>query len=130
LTIGKILFDIPMVGNLLVIFTFTAIYLVVVLGMGLFIATVTNTQQQAMFIAWFFVVIFILMSGLFTAVENMPQWAQTLNKINPVAYYMKALRMNLLKGSGFSELKTEFLSLLIYGIAILSLAIWRYRKTT
>jgi ABC-2 type transport system permease protein len=70
------------------------------------------------------------MSGLFTAVESMPEWAQWLNKINPIAYFMRAMRMILLKGSGFGDLIPEFASLCFYASVVLSLAIWRYRKTT
>ncbi|MFH1319234.1 MAG: ABC transporter permease [Bacteroidota bacterium] len=130
LTIGKILFDIPMVGSLFLLFCFAAIYLVVALGIGLFISTVTNTQQQVMFLAFFFMIVFILMSGIFTSVESMPKWAQSVNYINPFSYFMKVIRMVLLKGSGFADVAKEFLSLSIYGIIILSLATWRYRKVT
>ena len=128
LAVGKLLYHIPIVGSLwLVLFT-TAVYLPVVLGIGLLISTVSNTQQQAIFISFFFMIIFILMSGLFTSIENMPSWAQWITKFNPVAYFIKALRMILLKGSGFAEIKTELFSLFVFGFTMLSLAVWRYRK--
>ena len=128
LVIGKLLFDIPIVGNLFLVFAFASIYLLVILGFGLFISTITETQQQAMFFSFFFMMIFILMSGLFTSVESMPDWAKIVNKINPIAYFIRVMRMVLLKGSEFRHLIPEFISLMIYAFAILSLAIWRYRK--
>jgi ABC-2 type transport system permease protein len=66
LTIARLVFNIPIIGNVGLIYLFTSVYLLVILGIGLFISNYTETQQQAMFIAWFFTVIFILMSGLFT----------------------------------------------------------------
>jgi ABC-2 type transport system permease protein len=128
LVVGKILFDLPIEGNLFVLFSIVSLYLLVALGIGLFMSTITDTQQQVMFIAWFFMLVFILMSGIFTPAESMPKWAQQFNLINPIAYLMKANRMILLKGSGFAELKTEFISLTVYAIAILSLSVWRYKK--
>lgn len=73
--------------------------------------------------------VFILMGGIFTPVESMPQWAQIADRINPIFYFMKILRMIILKGSGFFDLLQEFISLSFLGIIFLSLAIWRYRKT-
>jgi ABC-2 type transport system permease protein len=129
LTIGKILFGIPMVGSLWLLFGFTAVYLIVALGLGLFVSTLSNTQQQVMFLMFFFMLTFVLLSGIFTPVESMPEWAHWVNKINPYAYFMRVIRMILLKGSGFWDISKEFFSLLIYGTIILSLAVWRYRKT-
>ena len=93
LILGKLLFDIPMVGNLGVVFLFSSIYLLVILGAGLVISTINNTQQQSMFISFFFMIVFIMMSGLFTPVESMPVWAQRINIINPVAYFIQVMRM-------------------------------------
>jgi ABC-2 type transport system permease protein len=73
---------------------------------------------------------FILMSGVFTPAESMPVWAQKINLANPVAYFMKVIRMILLKGSGFRDISREFYSLCIFALLILSLAITNYRKTT
>ena len=130
LIIGRLLFGLPMVGSIGLLFLFTCIYLLVVLGIGLFLSTISNTQQQLMFIAFFFMITFILMSGVFTPAESMPPWAQKVNIINPVAYFMKVIRMILLKGSGFMDIKREFYSLSVYAVLILTLAITNYRKTT
>ena len=130
LAIGKVFFQIPIVGSLGLLFGFTLVYLFVVLGIGLFISTVSSTQQQVMFISFFFMLVFILMSGIFTPTESMPMWAQRVNIINPFYYFMRVIRMILLKGSGFWDISYEFFSLLIYGTIMLSLAVWRYRKVS
>lgn len=129
LTIAWVVFDLPIVGSLFTLFFLAGVYLISVLGLGLFISTVTHTQQQVMFISFFFLMIFVLMGGIFTPVESMPDWAQTLNRLNPIYYFMRIMRMVVLKGSSFFDLIEEFISLLILGITFLSLAIWRYRKT-
>ncbi|MFO7614205.1 MAG: ABC transporter permease, partial [Bacteroidales bacterium] len=85
---------------------------------------------QAMFLSWFFLVVFILMSGLFTSVENMPGWAQTINYINPIAYFIEILRMIMLKGSGLADISENLLALTIYAVIALSVAILLYKKTT
>jgi len=130
LIVGKLLFNIPIIGSIWLIFLSAAIYLLVILGFGLLVSTVTNTQQQAMLVSFFFMVIFILMSGLFTSIESMPHWAQLLDKLNPIAYFIKIMRMILLKGSGFHDISISFYSLVIYSVFIISLAVWRYRKVS
>lgn len=112
LVIGLILayaiFNIPIIGSMRLLFGVASVYLLAVLTLGLLISTMTNTKQQSMFISWFFLVIFILISGLFTPVERMPNWAQILNYINPVAFFIKINRMIMLKGSGFMDFQREF----------------------
>lgn len=129
LTFGHFVFKLPIEGNLLVLFGFATVYLLVALGFGLLLSTLADTQQQVMFLMFFFLLTFILMSGIFTPVESMPDWAIWLNTINPLAYFMRVIRMVLLKGSGVADIIKEGLSLLIYGTLLLSLAVWRYRKT-
>jgi len=128
LILGKLLFSVPIVGSIWLIYGITMVYLFVVLGIGLLISTVSETQQQAMFISFFFLIVLIMLSGIFTPVESMPIWAQKFNYINPIAYLMRALRMIMLKGSTFSDIKSEFFSLVVFGVAMLSLAVWRYKK--
>jgi len=129
LFIAWLVFGLPVVGSLWLLFGMAGVYLVGVLGIGLFISTVTDTQQQVMFVSFFFMMVFILMGGIFTPVESMPHWAQMANLINPIFYFMKIMRMILLKGSGFSDLLEEFFALAVLGVLFLSMAIWRYRKT-
>jgi ABC-2 type transport system permease protein len=129
LIIARLLFNVPMVGSLGILYLYTSIYILVILGMGLFISNYTDTQQQAMFIAWFFVVIFILMSGLFTPIESMPDWAQFLTDFNPIKYYVEVMRMVMLKGSGFTDILPQFTKTLIYAFIMNGLAVWSYKKT-
>jgi len=128
LVIGKIIFAIPMVGSLWLIYGFTAIYLLLILGLGFFISTITTTQQQALFLAWFVLVIFILMSGLMTPIESMPPWAQVLTKFNPIAWFVEFNRRVLLKGSSFLDVKYFFFYIAIAAVVMNVAAVVNYRK--
>ena len=128
--VGKLLFDVPFRGNLGIVFAYCAVNLAAVLGLGLFISNLSNTQQQAMFTTFFFVIIFILMSGLFTPIESMPQWAQYLTIPNPIAHFVNVMRSVLLKGSGFSDVFQNFWITGILAIIFNTAAILSYRKTT
>jgi ABC-2 type transport system permease protein len=128
LILGKLLFNIPIVGSVWLLYGMAMVYLISVLGVGLFISTVSETQQQAMFITFFVMIVSIMLSGVFTPIESMPNWAQQFDKLNPVAYFMRIVRMILLKGSSFHNFRNEFASLVVFGVAILGLAVWRYRK--
>jgi len=130
LLIARLVFNLPVVGSLWLVFGFSIIYLIGILGLGLFISTVANTQQQVMFVTFFFMMIFILMSGIFTPVESMPKWAQLIDEANPVYHFMRIMRMVVLKGSEFSDLIHEFVALCILGFSFLSLAVIWYRKTS
>ncbi|PKP52237.1 MAG: ABC transporter permease [Bacteroidetes bacterium HGW-Bacteroidetes-1] len=125
---AALVFNIHIVGSLPLLLGVASVYLLVVLGFGLLVSTITETMQQAMFVSWFFLVIFILMSGLFTPAESMPDWAQWLNRINPIAYFIQINRMIMLKGSSFSDFADQFYALVVYAFVIFSLAVWRYRK--
>jgi ABC-2 type transport system permease protein len=129
LTIARLVFHIPIIGNIGLIYLFTSVYLLVILGIGLFISNYTETQQQAMFIAWFFTVIFILMSGLFTPIESMPIWAQQITLFNPIRYFVEIIRMVMLKGATFSDISTPFFIISFYAIVINGFAVLSYKKT-
>ncbi len=129
LVLGRLLFNLPVEGSLLLLFGFASVYVIVVLSIGLFLSTFSATQQQLMFVAFFFMITFILMSGVFTPQESMPLWAQKLNVLNPVAYFMRVIRMILLKGSGIADIGRDFAGISIYAVLILTLAITNYRKT-
>nr|HPN31399.1 ABC transporter permease [bacterium] len=97
--VAKLFFGTPFRGGVINLYSLTVIYLIGVLSFGILISTIAETQQQAMFLSWFFMVVFILLSGIFTAVENMPLWAQTLTKFIPLSYYISSVRNILLKGA-------------------------------
>jgi ABC-2 type transport system permease protein len=130
LIISKLVFNIPMLGSHTLMYCYTSIYIFVILGMGLFISNFTDTQQQAMFIAWFFMVIFILMSGLFTPIESMPVWAQTITDFNPIKYYVQVMRMVMLKGAGLMDILPQIVKISAYAIFMNGLAVLSYKKTS
>lgn len=134
LTVGLLIarfgFGIPFVGSLWLLFGTAGIFMLVVQGIGLLISSVTDTQQQAMFIAWFFMVVFILMGGLFTPIESMPEWAQNVTLLNPVAHFIKIMRMVMLKGAGWAEVYHLVGLLSLMAITILPTAVLRYQKST
>ncbi|HNX80296.1 MAG TPA: ABC transporter permease [Prolixibacteraceae bacterium] len=129
LVIGKLVFGLPFAGNLGLLFLGSFIFMVAVLGLALFISTFSDTQQQFMFTAFFFMIIFILMSGIFTPIDSMPVWAQKLDMINPAVYVMRINRMVLLKGSTFNDISGDLLMLSVIAVAFTGLAVNRYRKT-
>jgi ABC-2 type transport system permease protein len=117
-------------GSLATLYLFAAVYLVALLGMGLLISTFADTQLQAMFIAYFFMMIFMLMSGFFTSTDSMPGWARTISNLTPVTHFITVVRLIVLKGSGLSEVKHELFYLIAFAIALNGFAIWNYRKTS
>jgi ABC-2 type transport system permease protein len=89
-----------------------------------------ETQQQAMFVTFFLLMIYLLMGGLFTPVDSMPHWVQLLSELNPIRHFATILRGILMKGAGLSEIARPLGLLALYAVAILTLAIRRYRKRT
>ena len=129
LTIGWLAFRIPIEGDIWLIFLYTATFTPCMLGLGFLISNFAETQQQAMFSSWFFLLIFIMMSGLFTPIDSMPVWAQWLDKLNPVHYFVAFMRLVLLKGAGFNEIRENYFSIVAYAVVVNTLAVLTYRKT-
>ena len=117
-------------GSVALLYLFAAIYLVALLGFGLLISTFCDNQVQAMFVAFFFMMIFMLMSGLFTSVESMPLWARTISRLTPITHFIRVVRMIILKGSGLADVKAELLYTIAFAVVLNAWAIWNYRKTT
>jgi ABC-2 type transport system permease protein len=116
-------------GHLSTIYFFAAIYILGVSGLGLVISNYSNTMQQAMFVMYFFVLILILMSGLFTPVNSMPQWAQYITVVNPLKYFMQVMRLVYLKGSNITQLFTELTALCSFAFIFNLWAMLSYKKT-
>lgn len=127
--LGRLLFRVPFEGSIALLFLSATIFLTAILGFALFISTLSSTQQQFMFIAFFFMIIFVLMSGIFTPYESMPLWAQQFNRINPVSHLMRINRMVMLKGSSVQDIQTEIWSLVAIAATFTFFAVIRYRKT-
>ncbi len=117
-------------GNIPVLYLFGAVYLIALLGFGLLISTFSNSQLQAMFVAFFFMMIFMLMSGFFTSLDSMPDWARQMSNLTPVTHFIKVVRLIVLKGSGLSQIKMELLYLAIFAVVLNGAAIYNYRKTS
>jgi ABC-2 type transport system permease protein len=130
LIVIRLVYGITSVGSLPLLYSVAATYMVALLGFGLLVSTFCENQVQAMFIAFFFILIFILMSGLFTSVQSMPVWAQDISAFTPVSHFIKIVRMIMLKGSGFSDILKELGYIMAFGLVLNSWAIWNYRKTS
>lgn len=128
--VGRFIYGIVPVGNLFWLYGYLSIYLIAILGLGLLISTISETQQQAMSVAFFFIMIFMMMSGLFTSIDSMPQWAYIVTKMIPVTYFIEVVRMIVLKGSDFYDIQHHFLIITGFALLLNGLAIWNYRKTS
>jgi ABC-2 type transport system permease protein len=128
LLIARIAYSIIPAGNLLTIYAFAAVYLLAVLGLGLLVSTFTSTQQQAMLISFFMMMVFILLGGLYTSIDSMPKWAQFITKINPVSYFIEVMRMVVLKGSGLADIRNHLLTVGCFAIFLNTWAVISYRK--
>jgi ABC-2 type transport system permease protein len=129
LALGKLLFDIPTRGPVPVVLLGAGVYLLIALGIGLLVSTVTRTQQQAMFVAFFILLIYLLMSGIFTPFESMPPWAQGVASLTPVRYFVWVMRAVLMRGATLAEVGPTIAGLGVAGVAVLTLAAWNHRKT-
>jgi ABC-2 type transport system permease protein len=115
-------------GNLVTVYFFSLIYIMVVSGFGLVISNYSSNLQQAMFLMFFFLIIMILISGLFTPIASMPRWAQTFTLFNPLRYFIEIMRMVYLKGSGFMQLGNQLAALIGFVLFFNTWAILSYRK--
>ena len=125
----KIVFGISVQGSLPVLIAVTSIYLLVMLGLGFFISSMSSNQLQAMFIVFFLFIVFVLLSGLFTPIEGMPQWAVYINYLNPMSYYMEVIKLIVLKGSGIEEIKMQISVLSGMAVIINAAALISYRES-
>lgn len=128
LGIARFWFGIPFLGSYLDLALFCAIYMLSSLGIGIFTSTVARTMQQALFIIWFFLIFFLLLSGFFLPIENMPHWVQLATYANPVRYFMEILRNMFLKGSGLRELWHQGLAMLTIGVVVFGGALAMFQR--
>lgn len=128
LLIARFAYGIIPAGSLLTVYVFAAIFLLAVLGLGLLVSTFTNNQQQAMLISFFLMMIFILLGGLYTSIDSMPEWAQWITRFNPVAYFIEVMRMVVLKGSGLVDISRHILIMSGFAVVLNGWAVYNYRK--
>ena len=127
--LAAVLYGVTPRGSLLGIYLFAGVYILVVSAVGLIISNYSTAMQQAMFVMFFFLIVFILMSGLFTPVRSMPQWAQWISAVNPLTYFIEAMRGLYLKGSSVSDLSGQMVKLLGFMAFFYIWAVRSYRKT-
>ena len=130
LLVGWLVFAVPMRGSVLLLFGSAALYLIVALAIGLWISTLVDTQQQAMFVTFFIMNVYLLMSGLFTPIDSMAPWVQVVSQLNPVRHFVTIARAILIKGAGLAEIAQPLLILVVYGAVMLTLAVRQYSKRT
>ncbi len=128
LTIARLVYGIIPAGSFVTIYLFAAVFLLAVLGLGLLVSTFASNQQQAMLISFFLMMIFILMGGLYTSIDSMPEWAQWITRFNPVSYFIEVMRMVVLKGSGLADLKNHFLAMGGFAVVLNGWAVFSYKK--
>jgi ABC-2 type transport system permease protein len=128
LLVGVVAFGVPVRGSVLLLFGSAAIYLVAALAIGLFISSLVETQQQAMFVTFFVMNVYLLMSGLFTPIDSMAPWVQMVSQLNPVRHFVTISRAILVKGAGAADIAQPMLILTAFGAVTLALAIRQYSK--
>ena len=128
--VATLWFEVPLRGSFLLLFLMSLLFLVNTLGLGLFVSTISNNQQQAMMSAvFFFVVPLMYLSGFVFPIDNMPAVIQPVAYVIPLTYFLVILRGIFLKGVGIAALWPQALGLVVWGTTILALATWRSRKT-
>ena len=124
-----LLYGIWPAGGFLPLYVSSLVFIVGISGLGLIISNYSETLQQAMFLAFFFILIIILLSGLFTPIASMPTWAQIVARSNPLSYFMEIMRMIYLKGSSYSGIAAPLLSLLGFAFGFNLWAVLSYSKS-
>jgi ABC-2 type transport system permease protein len=130
LTAATLIFHIPIRSGILLVYFFCGLFLLTTLGLGLFVSTISHTQQQAMMTSGFFVMMpFMMLSGFVFPIENMPDVIQAVTYLIPLRYFFVIIRALFLKGVGLAALWREALALFVWGVGILGLSILRFRRS-
>ena len=120
--------DVVPAGSVWLVFLFNIVYIFTISSLGLTISNYSDNMRQAAIVMFFFIVIFILTSGLISPIASMPHWAQEATRLNPLRYIITAMREIYLKGSSFHQLLPQFIPLCIYGILASIWAVVSFRK--
>ena len=126
---GTLWFGVPLRGSIGVLGLGTILFLICMLGIGLFISTVSRTQQQAMVTAFFFIMPSVLFSGFGSPISSMPEALQRLTYLNPLRYFQEVLRSVYLKGIGFDLLWQEMAAMALLGVLMLTVSVFRFQKS-
>jgi ABC-2 type transport system permease protein len=128
MTIAQIIFSVQVQGSYLLLAFLAFLFLFTTLGLGIFVSTITSTQQQAMFVAWFIMVFMLMMGGFFIPIENMPPVLQKITYLNPMRYFLSILRDIFQKGSALHYLLVDVIPMTIYGLVIFTMAVMKFHK--
>jgi len=128
LAIGVFWFGVPIKGSLGLLLGLSALFLLTSLGIGIFISSIANTQQEAMLLTFLTMFPSIFLAGFFFPIEAMPEWLQVITYIVPLRYMLVVIRGIIVKGVGLEILRQQVLALTIFGVAIMLLAASRFRK--
>lgn len=129
LLLAKVIYGIVPAGKIAEFYLLSLLFLFVVSGMGLVISNYSRTMQQAMFVMFFFMLIMILMSGLFTPTGSMPLWAKYIAALNPMKYFTEIMRMLFMRGSRIPQLLNEIFALSLFAVVLNGWAVLSYRKS-
>lgn len=129
LAIGVFWFGVPIRGSLGLLLGLAVLFLLTSLGIGIFISSVANTQQEAMLLTFLTMYPAVFLGGFFFPIEAMPSWLQVITYVIPLRYMLVILRGIILKGVGLQILLQEVIALIIFGVAIMLLAASRFRKS-
>ncbi|HYW43473.1 MAG TPA: ABC transporter permease [Bryobacteraceae bacterium] len=127
-TVALLVFHVPFRGSVLLLFACAVLFLMTTLGAGLFLSTISHTQQQAMMASFFFSMPAFMLSGFAFPIRNMPLVVQYLAYLNPLRYFIEIVRGLFLKGAGISVLWPQMACLAVYGVATLGLSAARFQK--
>ena len=128
LIIVRLVYGIQVEGSMGTLYLFAIVYICGILGFGLLVSTMSNTQQQSMFISYFFILVFIMLSGLFTNIESMPRWAYILSNLTPMTHFIHAVRAIIMKGSGFMDIWRDMVNIIGFSVVVITAAVLNYRK--
>jgi ABC-2 type transport system permease protein len=126
--LARLIYGLTPVANIFYIYLLALLFIFVISGFALIVSNYSATMQQALFVMFFFIMIFQLMSGLLTPIRSMPEWAQWLTVVNPPRYFVGAMRLMYLKGCTFADLTGDFAALAAFGVGFNLWAVWSYRK--
>lgn len=126
--VAYLLYGLAPAGNFSTIYLFALIYILAISGFGLVISNYSDTIQQGMLVMYFFIMVLIMLSGLFTPINSMPQWAQYLTLFDPLRYLMQVMRLVYLKGSGIADMLPQLGTLVGFALAFNCWAVMSYKK--
>ena len=129
IAMGHLWFGVPVRGSLILIALLSTLFLLSGLGIGLFASTVANTQQEAMLTVFMTLLPGIFLAGFLFPIDNMPGWLQAISYLIPLRYFLRIIRVLLLKGAGLSSIQGDVIAMVLFGVGIMAAAARRFRKT-